>query len=183
MKRDRGDISETMRTMRESLPLFESLLVAEATGRVQTAEAFATNAGPNHGGPDARVTTIAAAGGGGSVSPSAGPRIREPAQSVRNDASEAAADSLSADTLERECRRVYVWFAAQAVPRTRHECAAVLYMGADGIANLGSSTGRINALVGNGWLIEVGKQGKRGTLRITTPEERRAALSSKREAA
>jgi hypothetical protein len=108
--------------------------------------------------------------------PPTAPRVREPAPSVRNPASEAAADSLDPDTLERECRRVYTWFAAQSVPRTRHECAAALYIGVDGIANLGSACGRVNQLVAHGWLLEVGKQGKRSTLRIMTNEERRHFL-------
>lgn len=95
------------------------------------------------------------------------PHIREAAPSVRSETSEASADALTLGQLDRECRRVFAWFAAQTEGRTRHDCADALYHG-----NTGSSCARINALVGNGWLREVGRNGKRSTLRVTTPAER-----------
>jgi hypothetical protein len=91
----------------------------------------------------------------------------------------SASSDESAELLERlgkakrERRRVLLWFAAQSQPRTRHECADVLYPVSGG---LGSACGRINDLVTLKWLEEVGKQGKRATLQITSRGRQMAKL-------
>ena len=77
---------------------------------------------------------------------------------------DAAEDLEQSGKLQRERRRVLIWFAAQNQPRTRHECAEQLYPESGG---LGSACGRVNDLVHAGWLHEVGRQGKRATLAIT----------------
>jgi hypothetical protein len=105
---------------------------------------------------------------------------RSPAPSAPGSASsEDAADELrSSGKLQRERRRVLIWFAAQNQPRTRHECAEALYPVSGG---LGSACGRVNDLIVLGWLAEVGKHGKRATLALTE-RGRRFALSLTRAA-
>lgn len=77
--------------------------------------------------------------------------------------SELAADSVQVD---HECYRVLLYFASQSEPRTRHDCAAVVYAGTD--HGVPSVCARVNALVFLKLLVEVGKKGKRSTLIVTT---------------
>lgn len=100
--------------------------------------------------------------------------INFPTPSVRSSTSEDAADLLDrTQKASRERRRVLVWFAAQSQPRTRHECADAVYPYTGG---LGSACGRVNDLMVMGWLEEVGRQGKRATLRITDRGRKMAKL-------
>jgi hypothetical protein len=101
--------------------------------------------------------------------------IRLPAHRAPGSASsDDAADLLErTGRAKRERRRVLLWFAGQSEPRTRHECADVLYPVSGG---LGSACGRVNDLMVLGWLEEVGMQGKRATLAITRRGRQMAKL-------
>lgn len=93
-------------------------------------------------------------------------QIRLEAPSAAGSASSAeAAAAITPDIMHGELCRVLTWFAAQSEPRTRHECAATVYPYDGG---LGSACGRVNALVTLGYLEEIGRSGKRSTLRITS---------------
>ncbi len=85
---------------------------------------------------------------------------------------EAAGQLERSGKIQRERRRVLIWFAAQSEPRTRHQCADELYPHSGG---LGSACGRVNDLMVMGWLEEFGRQGKRSTLRITAHGRKMAA--------
>lgn len=91
-------------------------------------------------------------------------RFEAPRAPGSSSSDDAAAELEQSGKLQRERRRVLVWFAAQNQPRTRHECAEQLYPESGG---LGSACGRVNDLIHAGWLAEVGRQGKRSTIAIT----------------
>jgi hypothetical protein len=100
--------------------------------------------------------------------------LRFSVPSVRSATSEDSADQLErSGKAKRERRRVLVWFAAQSEPRTRHECAEVLYPQSGGI---GSACGRVAELVTLEWLKEVGRKEKRATLVITDRGRQMARL-------
>jgi hypothetical protein len=99
-------------------------------------------------------------------------QIRLDAPSAPGSASSAeGAASISGDQMQAEMKKVLTWYAAQSEPRTRHECAAVVYQGRE--SALASTCGRVNALVTLGYLEEVGRQGKRATLSITDAGRRK----------
>lgn len=81
-----------------------------------------------------------------------------------SETSELAAAELRAFVID-ERLKVLEWFARQSSPKTRHECAAAVYEGKD--SALGSACGRINELIFQRLLEEVGRQGRRATLAIT----------------
>ena len=97
-------------------------------------------------------------------------RLEAPSAPGSSSSAEAAA-SITGDQMQAEMRRVLLWYAAQSEPRTRHECAAVVYQGRE--SALASTCGRVNALVTLGYLVEVGRSGKRATLSITTAGRRK----------
>ena len=103
--------------------------------------------------------------------------LRFSVPSVRSSTSEDAADQLErSGKAKRERRRVLVWFAAQSEPRTRHECAEMLYPQSGGI---GSACGRVAELVTLGWLEEIGRKEKRATLFITHRGREMARLATR----
>jgi hypothetical protein len=89
------------------------------------------------------------------------PRIPAPS-APGSETSEDAADALTPDDIQREQRRVLVWYAAQSQPQTRHACAAALYEG-----ETGPACGRINALIAGRLLEESGKVGRRALVQLT----------------
>lgn len=100
-------------------------------------------------------------------------QIRIPAPAAPGSESSAeAAREIDGDAMQREMHKVLTWFAAQSEPRTRHECANVVYPYDGG---LGPACGRINGLVALGCLEEVGRQGRRATLRITSAGRKKLA--------
>lgn len=82
-----------------------------------------------------------------------------------SESSRDAAASISREQMQREQRKVLMWFAAQSNPRTRHELADAIYPGTGG---LGPACARVKALLDLGYLEEVGRSGKRATIAITS---------------
>lgn len=80
--------------------------------------------------------------------------------------SETSAEAAELVQVDRECAKVLTWFAAQSQPRTRHECAAMVYPDTDHGDT--SVCARVDQLKFLKYLAQVGRQGRRSTLIVTT---------------
>ncbi len=98
--------------------------------------------------------------------------IRTPAPSAPG--SETSREAAELVSVDGECLRCLLWFARQALPRTRQELAMAVYPAkrVGDVPGLGPACGRVADLVELKYLAEVGRDGKRSTLAITEAGKR-----------
>jgi len=96
------------------------------------------------------------------------PAIRTEAPSAPG--SETSREAAALVSVDGECLRCLRWYASQPGPRTRYELAAAVYPVGPGrdVMGIGPACGRTNDLVELGYLEEVGRDGRRATLSVTT---------------
>lgn len=118
-----------------------------------------------------------------SFAPPAVPVIRTEAKSAQG--SETSREAAELVSVDGECLRCLLWYAKQPGPRTRYELAAAVYpvvIGNRDVMGIGNACGRTNDLVELKYLEEVGRNGRRATLAVTSAGrawlEKRGALAA-----